>query len=265
MGIYSDVRKMAHDFGALKNNKCSNFIVKQILLIIIFVFWVGTIMFWCFDFYIQWNFEHIIEVPSKLNEFLNKYTFDMVVTMLVYTNFVCFYVWKITRFLERRIKHKFMTLVITLEDFFEISILCILSFKLFINFVLENYCEKTIVNNADIYILCMVWFILNFLKWLYGNNMLINENKLRYTNYFDSEGKRIPTDSEVIFYSKLYDVVNLDSNDNVVNERKTKKWYICDKNDIFNKDKILLEDAVRDANGKIKVYKYRMGESEYFD
>jgi len=68
----------------------------------------------------------------------------------------------------------------------------------------------------------------------------------RYTDYFDSEGKRIAKEDKVIYRNKIYSLY-----------KEEKNWYLVDNNIT---EKIKLQEAVIDKEGKIKVYFYGMGE-----
>ena len=68
----------------------------------------------------------------------------------------------------------------------------------------------------------------------------------RYTDYFDSEGKRIAKKDKVIYRNKIYSLY-----------KEEKNWYLVDNNIT---EKIKLQEAVIDKEGKIKVYFYGMGE-----
>ena len=48
-------------------------------------------------------------------------------------------------------------------------------------------------------------------------------------------------------------------------ECRKKEWYLSRYNSGIIRKKILLEDAVRDEKGKIKVYEYGMGKKENYD
>ena len=92
----------------------------------------------------------------------------------------------------------------------------------------------------------MVSILLTFIVKLYRQNenlsLLIS---YRYNDYFDSEGKRIAKEDKVIYRNKIYSLY-----------KEEKEWYLVDK----TTEKIKLQEAVIDKEGKIKVYFYGMGE-----
>ena len=81
---------------------------------------------------------------------------------------------------------------------------------------------------------------------LYQNENLSLLISYRYTDYFDSEGKRIAKKDKVIYRNKIYSLY-----------KEEKNWYLVDNNIT---EKIKLQEAVIDKEGKIKVYFYGMGE-----
>ena len=88
---------------------------------------------------------------------------------------------------------------------------------------------------------------------------------IRYTPFFDCNNKRIAQNDSVIYYGRLYSIHLLDVEEHSVfieekRECRKKEWYLSKSNGGIICKEILLEDAVRDEKGKIKVYEYGMGE-----
>lgn len=101
--------------------------------------------------------------------------------------------------------------------------------------------------NIIIYFYITISVLFTFIVKLYRQNeklsLLIS---YRYTDYFDSEGKRIAKEDKVIYRNKIYSLY-----------KEEKNWYLVDNNIT---EKIKLQEAVIDKEGKIKVYFYGMGE-----
>lgn len=100
--------------------------------------------------------------------------------------------------------------------------------------------------NIIIYFYITISVLFTFIVKLYRQNenlsLLIS---YRYTDYFDSEGKRIAKEDKVIYRNKIYSLY-----------KEEKNWYLVDNNIT---EKIKLQEAVIDKEGKIKVYFYGMG------
>lgn len=100
--------------------------------------------------------------------------------------------------------------------------------------------------NIIIYFYITISVLFTFIVKLYRQNedlsLLIS---YRYTDYFDSEGKRIAKEDKVIYRNKIYSLY-----------KEEKDWYLVDN----TTEKIKLQEAVIDKEGKIKVYFYGMGE-----
>ena len=100
--------------------------------------------------------------------------------------------------------------------------------------------------NLWIYAFVAISALFRFIGKLYNQN----ENRwyyntIRYTNFFDSDGKRIAKDDSVVYRNKIYEIYN---------DKGT--WYLSDSR--IGAD-IKLEDAVMDNEGKIRVYFFSMG------
>ena len=100
--------------------------------------------------------------------------------------------------------------------------------------------------NLWVYAFVTIGALFRFISKLYKQN----ENRwyyntIRYTNFFDSDGKRIAKDDSVVYRNKIYEIYN---------DKGT--WYLSDSH--IGTD-IKLEDAVMDNEGKIKVYFFNMG------
>ena len=111
-------------------------------------------------------------------------------------------------------------------------------------YTIGEYAIQT--RNIIIYFYITISVLFTFIVKLYRQNedlsLLIS---YRYTDYFDSEGKRIAKEDKVIYRNKIYSLY-----------KEEKDWYLVDN----TTEKIKLQEAVIDKEGKIKVYFYGMGE-----
>lgn len=83
---------------------------------------------------------------------------------------------------------------------------------------------------------------------------VVNENRayyraIKYTDFWDCEGKRIPQDWKVVYRNRIYDLFCEDG-----------KWWLSAGDTRFMTNDVALEDAVMDKEGKLRVYQYGVGE-----
>ena len=95
--------------------------------------------------------------------------------------------------------------------------------------------------NLWVYVFVVIGALFRFISKLYKQNENgWYYNTIRYTDFFDSDGKRIAKDDRVVYRNKIYKIYN---------DKGT--WCLYDSN--IGTD-IKLEDAVMDNEGKIRVY-----------
>ncbi|WP_313184019.1 hypothetical protein [Lacrimispora sp.] len=119
--------------------------------------------------------------------------------------------------------------------------------------------EHSISKKDKVFIIFFCLFLFRIFCWIYEKNKRYWDCvEKKYTPYFDSKGNRIPKEGNVVYNSKLYKVFwEKGDNDDL---RCKGKWYLTEDTLGPVYLNILLEDAVKDESGKIKIYKDRMGE-----
>lgn len=136
---------------------------------------------------------------------------------------------------------------LTAEDVFEIFFHSTILLKI-VQDILQYIKGKKVMQSENlwIYAFVVIGALFRFISKLYMQNK--NKwyyNTIRYTSFFDSDGKRIAKDDSVVYRNKIYEIYN---------DKGT--WYLSDSH--MGTD-IKLEDAVMDNEGKIKVYFFNMG------
>ena len=257
--IYNDVQNFRKDIGAANKIVDLFKIVSFLIIGVTFLF-----QFWRNPFNIDMKSLPIF--PTVLSRFLDKYVFEIFIALIIYKIIGD----RLFRYLvinvEVEFNIKLSPLFNTVEDIFEIGTMFLLSLKLCRNLLLcirgVNIVASTDKNMYLTYLACSLF---GFVNWLYMKNKYYCDlAEIRYTPYFDYEGKRIAQEDEVIYYGRLYNVYLLDVEDTeFVEKRKSfnkKEWYLSKDNIGIIRKEISLEEAVRDKNGKIKVYEYGLGE-----
>lgn len=146
-----------------------------------------------------------------------------------------------------------------ISDLFQMGILFFVMLK-FINDILLYTHNTNIMNETNQKFYC---FYLIYCIYLFAHSLYIKKCNYwyyadkRYLPYFDFEGNRIAADDRVIFYGTLYNLKCEKNEKSDLNE-----WVLSKEGDHYISDEnvITLQDAVRDKDGTIKIYKYGMGE-----
>jgi hypothetical protein len=238
-------------------NKLANYL-RIISTFIIFL--VLFLQYWNFLKYFDVNKLPLFEYTLRL--FLHRYTFVLFVVWLTF-NFAFDSIFtKIIIHIECQYKIRLLPLWNTIEDIFELSVSCLL--VLFsLNIVIEfcNGIDILIKENKEVYWVIIFYFACGVAKWIYikNSNHWYYLNK-SYTDFFDTYGNRIAIDDKVIYNGKLYKVY-CDRNFQNTTKNCNNWWLVDDAFGIVNKN-VLLEEAVKDEKGKIKVYEYGMGEKD---
>ncbi len=267
MSFYSEAKEIVNDVQKFRKDNIEAQKIVDLLKIVSFLIVCATfiVQYWKFMFGI--NVEALSAFPIFLNQFLDKYTYIIFMALIVYK--VVGYA--ILRYLvisvEIKFNMKLFPVLNTVEDTFEIGALSILLLKLINNLLLCIH-GIDVIKSADkkIYIIYLICCFCLFVNWLY----IKNKNywyfaDIKYTPFFDCNGTRIAQHDSVIYYGRLYSIHLLDVEERSVfieekRECRKKEWYLSKSNSGIIRKEILLEDAVRDEKGKIKVYEYSMGE-----
>lgn len=159
-------------------------------------------------------------------------------------------------------RNKFKTncipIIKTLEEIFSISMLVSVILKLITDLILVcNSIDIMSRENEILYKIYISYILLFFILSIYESHKeKLFYSEIKYTPYFDTNGNRIICNGRVIYYGVLYDLI-LEKGKNL---KEDDKWYLNISNSRMINKKILLEDAVRDVEGKITLYEYGMGE-----
>lgn len=103
------------------------------------------------------------------------------------------------------------------------------------------------IQNQYFYIIYFLYCIFLFLKFLYRKYKIFwYYTDRNYLPYFDSTGIQIADDDKVIFYGCLYEIAR---------QRNTSQWVLKSNiRSISSEKQLLLQDAVKDKDGEIKIY-----------
>jgi hypothetical protein len=258
---YSKSKELLKDFNEFfKDQRAVSKIVSFLLL-------VQSLLFILSLFIHYWNIFELVNLPlfpmfnNDFRLLLNNYTFGLLWFEIIYYVLLKYIFDKIIINLQFSIEIKLLPLCNTIEDILEIVIELLL-IMFFTNYLIEyNYGIITLdVFNDKVFVMYFCIFAFRIFCWFYAKNANYwNYVEKRYTPYFDCEGSRIPEESSVIYNSKLYEVSLIKKNNNYLSDKG--KWYLVeDTHNGWMSSEILLEDAVKDGKGKIKICKFRMGE-----
>lgn len=197
-----------------------------------------------------------IEVPKKIESFLGKQGINLYVYIGVYFLIVRPVIKTLVIEISVNSKRDFIPVWYTCEDVFEITVYGILLLRLVRDGLLcLNGRDVIIEKNIYLYWVVIVSSIGNFVLLLHMKNknrwFYIN---VKYTDYFDSEGKRIPEEGDVIYKNKIYKTFFCNG-----------IWYLRDNTHAIVQENIKLEDAVNDKEGNLRVHYWGMGEMPYLE
>lgn len=267
MNIYSKWKEIFADVQNFRRDDSAARKIVDLLKIVSFLIICVTFLFQYWKNLININTEVLPKFPMALNQFLDKYTLRFFIALIIYKVIGENILGHFVIYLEVQFHLDLLPFFNTVENIFEISTMFILSLKLSRNLILcISGVDMIISNNKNIYFTYIVCGLFVFSNWLYTKNKNYwYLTKINYTPYFDCVGNRIAQEDMVIYYGRLYKIYLLDLEECSVfrEERKDfgkKEWYLSKDNSRIIDKKISLEDAVRDEKGKIKVYKYGMGE-----
>lgn len=266
MSSYSDVKEIVNDIQKIMKDNIEAKKIVDLLKVLSFLIVCATfvIKYWIFAFSI--SIEVIPMFPTMLSRFLDKYAFKIFVGLIIYRVIGRAILRYFVICVEVKFDIKLLPVLNTVEDVFEIGTMFILLLKLSNNLFLCIQGVDVIENiDKNMYLTYLVCCLGLFVNWLYIKNKnywyLVD---IKYTPYFDCAGKRIAEEDKVVYYGRLYNIHLVDVEERFVfMEEKEgcskKEWYLSKYNSGIIHKEILLEDAVRDEKGKIKVYEYGMG------
>lgn len=242
------------DFPINKLARILRNISAILVLILLFVH------YW--DFMKQYHIGSIPLFEDGVRNALHKYTFVLIIAGIVFDVLSTPLLTPIIIYLDSKCKIKLLPIWNTIEDLLEICVAAMM--VLFsVNCWIEFYHGYNILiaENQKVYGIIVLYFMLGCINWIYAKNRTWwYYQEKTYTNYFDINGNRIAEDDRVIYYRKLYKIERVSHNegDNSVNSKNK----LCLVENTFGiiTHNILLEEAVKDENGGIRVYKFGMGE-----
>ena len=139
----------------------------------------------------------------------------------------------------------------TIDVIVEILFYSVINLKLIQDILLCLKGQNVIQDvNVYIYLFVIAVSLWNFVETIYiKNENRCESNKIKYTQYFDSNGNRIAVSDQVVYKNKIYKIYMVNG-----------EWYLSDGN---KKEDIKLEEAVCDVSRRIKVYSWEMGRRGY--
>lgn len=197
---------------------------------------------------ISYNADMGIGVPQEICDFLSMYNMFRIIGAYFIYFLVCKPIIKIIVVeMKTRWDKDIFPVWLTVEDAFEIFFHSTILLKT-VQDILQCIKGSNVMQGENLWVYAFVAIgaLFRFISKLYKQN----ENRwyyntIRYTNFFDSDGKRIAKDDSVVYRNKIYEIYN---------DKGT--WYLSDS---YIGTDIKLEDAVMDDEGKIKVYFFNMG------
>lgn len=254
--LYKNGKEFSKDKYAI--NKIAS-IVRKISVILTFI--ILFLHYWNLVQY--YNVEKAPLFADELRVLLHKYTFGLLVIWIVFDTLSTPLFSRIIISIESKCKKRLLPLWNTIEDLLEVcsaGLMLVFITNALIEF--SNGYNVFTKGNWKVYVLIILYFVFEIIKWVY----IKNSNRWyylekAYTDYFDTNGNRIAKDDRVIYYGKIYKIVYARDSDesetSIVNRKKL--WITEDTYGTLNLD-IMLEEAVKDEKGKIRIYEYGMGE-----
>lgn len=268
MNIYSQVKSIISDLQHFRQNKFAAAKILDWLTILSAVIICLTFIFAYEGHLIDINTEKLPIFPVALCQFLDRYTAVLLYMLIFYKIIVKPLANRFLIYVCVKCEKNLMPFFDTVDNILEIYVFFILAFKLTRNLLLcLEGTNEIIESDKSIYIICAIWFTLVFFYWLYeGNRDSWDLIGRKYTPYYDYDGKRIAEDDRVVYYNRLYYVHFLEVEKGSLSEEggthfNKREWYLSKDNSSIIHKEILLEEAVRDEKGKIKVHEFGMGES----
>lgn len=186
---------------------------------------------------------------EEIRDFINEHMLSCMLFWGIYNLFLEQLICRAVILIDQSKDDELLLIWFTIDDF--LDVLMSLYFLVYgINLLIEfNNGNDVLVYRGWVYSGMLAYIVLVFLKWSYiKNSNKWYEIRRRYTQFYDTEGKRIPKDAYVVYYGKLYQVYwsgdVIDGNDH----NMKKEWRILSWG--FEGDSISLEAAVKDKGGK---------------
>lgn len=200
---------------------------------------------------ISYNVDMGIGLPREIRDFLSMHNMVRIIgTYFIYLLVCKPIIMIIAVKMKTRLDKDIFPVWLTVEDAFEIFFHSTILLKT-VQDILQCIKGSNVMHRENLWIYAFVAIsaLLRFIGKVYRKNEnRCYYNTIQYTNFFDSDGKRIAMDDSVVYRNKIYEIYN---------DKGT--WYLSDFR--IGTD-IKLEDAVMDNEGKIRVYFFSMGRNE---
>lgn len=200
---------------------------------------------------------------EKVRYFINKNILYIFSLWIIYRIIIENIFRRIAVLVETKTTKTIIPVWLTIDDFIDISFA--VYFMIYgINLLLEFCNGHDVLNNYEmVYWLFTLYLISIFIEWLYIKNSNIWYcMKREYTEYYDSEGKRIPKDAYVVYYGKRYKVELVRKDIGLNRDNKKHEWRISTKGCLGEVSDISLEEAVKDKEGKLVLDKWKLGQMD---
>lgn len=188
-----------------------------------------------------------ITLPQIICDFLTIYLYKIIILYIAFYIIIKPLGLVIISEIKSRIKKDTFPIWLTFEDIVEIFFYSIVLLKL-VQDILQCMKNENVMQgkNVFIYAFIIIGALYRFIEKIYiQNKNCWYYNTIRYTNFFDSDGKRIAQNDSVVYRNKIYELCKSEG-----------IWYLQDFNKLTD---IKLENAVADMEGKIQVYFLKMG------
>lgn len=250
MGFYENLKKLYKDArSAIQGKDTAGRIVYLMKQCSFFIMLISYLIDEC-GFRKMISYDNEIKIPQLLYNFVAVNISKLFIVYFIYYIVIKPVISKIVKEIKVRCEVDMYPLWYTIEDLFEVffysSILLIVLQDLLLCI---NGNEIIWKNNTIVYAFIIIGFMFRTISKLYLQN---KKNwyyiTMNYTDYFDSNGKRIAQNDKVVYKNKIY---KLDKVNGI--------WYLKDN---YTKTDIKLEDAVADKEDNIKIHYYSMGRRE---
>ena len=249
MSFYSNLKDIYRDTTQLMQEKNSAGKIVYLLKTLSFVaLCLLYLMDKCgFKTMISYNIDVRIGLPQEMRDFLSIHNmFRFICVYFIYLSLYKSIIRIIAVEIKTRWDKDIFPVCLTAEDVFEIFFHSTILLKA-VQDILQCLKGNNVMQgeNLWIYVFVAIGALFRFVSKLYiQNENGWHYNTIRYTNFFDSDGKRIAEDDSVVYRNRIYEIYN---NKGI--------WYLSDSH--IGRD-IKLEDAVMDNEGKLRIYFFNM-------
>lgn len=188
-----------------------------------------------------------IRLPQGICDFLSLHMFNILVVYFVYFLILKPLIKMILVEIKVECRKDMFSAWYTVEDIVEILLQITILLKIIYD-ILECIKGRYVMQRDSllIYAFVVIGALLRFIKKVYIQNKNRRYyNRIPYTDYVDSDGKRIAEEDRVVYRNKIYKLYNWE-----------RTWYLKDFDVVTD---IKLENAVMDREGRLRVWSFDMG------